>query len=84
MRTSWGIPADTARAWAEGATGAEAFQTAYVTGSPETITEHIQRILSTAELDGLMLIFPDYHADLLPFGDTVLPMLRAADGAAHG
>jgi pyrimidine oxygenase len=79
MRTSWGVPADTARAWAEGATGAEAFQTAYVTGGPETVTDHIQQIMSTAELDGLMLIFPDYHADLLPFGEAVLPMLRVAD-----
>jgi pyrimidine oxygenase len=78
MRTSWGIPADAARAWAEGATGAEAFQTAYVTGGPETVTEHIEQIMSADELDGLMLIFPDYHADLLPFGERVLPRLRAA------
>ncbi|HWS37138.1 MAG TPA: LLM class flavin-dependent oxidoreductase [Actinoplanes sp.] len=77
MRTSWGIPADVARAWADGATGAEAFQTPYVTGSPDTAVEHIQQIVGSAELDGLMLIFPDYHADMLPFGETVLPRLRA-------
>ncbi|GAB7045119.1 LLM class flavin-dependent oxidoreductase [Catenuloplanes indicus] len=76
MRASWGIPADAARAWAEGAPGAEAFQTAYVTGRPETITEHITHIMTAAELDGLMLIFPDYHADLPPFGESVLPALR--------
>lgn len=78
MRTSWGIPADVARAWADGATGAEAFQTPYVTGGPDTVFEHITRIVETAELDGLMLIFPDYHADLAGFGETVLPRLRAA------
>ncbi|AGL17346.1 LLM class flavin-dependent oxidoreductase [Actinoplanes sp. N902-109] len=79
MRTSWGIPAETARAWAEGATGTEAFQTPYVTGNADTVTAHIQQIMAEAELDGLMLIFPDYHADLLPFGETVLPALRAAE-----
>ncbi len=79
MRTSWGIPADTARAWADGATGTEAFQTPYVTGSVDTVVSHIQQIVTEAELDGLMLIFPDYHADLLPFGETVLPALRAAE-----
>ncbi|MEU8820300.1 LLM class flavin-dependent oxidoreductase [Actinoplanes sp. NPDC048796] len=76
MRTSWGIPADTARAWADGATGSEAFQTPYVTGGPEKVIEHIEQITSEAELDGLMLIFPDYHADMLPFGEAVLPALR--------
>jgi pyrimidine oxygenase len=78
MRTSWGIPAETARDWAEGATGAEAFQSPYVTGSTATVVAHIEQIMSEAELDGLMLIFPDYHADLLPFGERVLPILRAA------
>ncbi|WP_305784499.1 LLM class flavin-dependent oxidoreductase [Symbioplanes lichenis] len=81
MRTSWGIPAETARAWAEGAKGTDAFQTPYVTGSAATVIEHIQKITTEAELDGLMLIFPDYHADLLPFGEAVLPALRAADNS---
>ncbi|MDP9795096.1 pyrimidine oxygenase [Catenuloplanes nepalensis] len=76
MRASWGIPPDAARAWAEGATGEEAFQTAYVTGRPETVVEHIEHIVTAAELDGLMLVFADYHADMVPFGESVLPVLR--------
>ena len=32
-----------------------------------------------ADLDGLMLIFPEYDADMLLFGETVLPALRAHD-----
>ena len=36
----------------------------------------------TAELDGLMLIFPDYLEDLAAFGTHVLPALRAAESGA--
>jgi pyrimidine oxygenase len=82
MRTSWGIPEDQARAWAAGAVGEAAFQTVYVAGSAATVTEHIKYIIGAAELDGLMLIFPEYDKDLLRFGETVLPALRAHD-AAH-
>ncbi len=78
---AWGMPLDHARAWAEGATGEEAFQVQYVAGSPATVSESIQRLTSEAELDGLMLIFPDYHADLPYFAETVLPALRAADAS---
>jgi pyrimidine oxygenase len=81
MRASWGIPADRARAWAEGATGEAAFQSAYVSGSTERVIEHIRQIVGEAELDGLMLIFPEYDEDILRFGETVLPALRALDEA---
>ena len=81
MRASWGIPADRARAWAEGATGEAAFQTAYVSGSGDTVTAHIRQIVGEAELDGLMLIFPEFDQDILRFGETVLPALRALDEA---
>jgi pyrimidine oxygenase len=79
MRASWGIPLEQARAWAEGAQGEKAFQTPYITGSPDTVVTRIRDIVSTAELDGLMLIFPDYHADLPRFGTDALPALRALD-----
>ncbi|GAA3547027.1 LLM class flavin-dependent oxidoreductase [Nocardioides daeguensis] len=79
MSLAWGVPLDRARAWAEGATGEEAFQVQYVAGSPATVTESILRLVEDADLDGLMLIFPDYHADLPEFGRRVLPELRAAD-----
>lgn len=79
MRASWGVPEDQARAWAAGAVGEAAFQTAYVAGSAQTVTDHIQYIIAEAELDGLMLIFPEYDQDMLLFGETVLPALRAHD-----
>lgn len=82
MRASWGIPVDQARAWADGAMGEAAFQTPYVAGCAETLLDHINYIVREAELDGLMLIFPEYDQDLLLFGDTVLPALRARDAAA--
>lgn len=83
MRASWGIPEAQARAWASDAAGEDAFQTAYVAGSAATVTEHIEYIVAEAELDGLMLIFPEYDQDMVLFGDTVLPALRAHDEATR-
>ncbi|MGN9841861.1 LLM class flavin-dependent oxidoreductase [Nonomuraea sp. H19] len=82
MRSSWGIAEQQARAWAKGATGEAAFQTPYVSGSTDTIIEHIATIVREGELDGLMLIFPEYDEDMLLFGETVLPALRAMDEAS--
>jgi pyrimidine oxygenase len=79
MRASWGVPEDQARAWAAGAVGEAAFQTPYVAGSAKTIFEHITYIVGEARLDGLMLIFPEYDQDMVLFGETVLPALRAHD-----
>lgn len=81
MRASWGVPAEQARAWADGAAGEDAFQTAYVAGSAETVTEHIEYIVDRGELDGLMLIFPEYDQDMVRFGETVLPAIRQHDAA---
>lgn len=78
MSLAWGVPVDRARAWAEGATGEEAFQVQYVAGSPETVTAELLRLTDEADLDGLMLIFPDYLTDLPYFGTAVMPALRAA------
>ncbi|GGA70970.1 luciferase [Pseudoclavibacter endophyticus] len=80
MRSSWGWAQEKALSWAEDAPGDEAFQTPYITGSPTTIAERVHRVLDGAELDGIMLIFPDYLRDLPVFGTEVLPLLRAADG----
>jgi pyrimidine oxygenase len=82
MRASWGVPEDQARAWAAGAIGEAAFQTPYVAGSAKSIIEHITYIVSEAELDGLMLIFPEYDQDMVLFGETVLPALRTHDDEA--
>lgn len=76
MRMTWGIPADQALAWAENAQGEASFQTAYVAGSAETVRKHIEYVVDEADLDGLMLIFPEYGEDLLEFGESVLPVLR--------
>lgn len=82
MRRSWGWDPNRALSWAEGAQGTEAFQTPYVTGSAQTLVERILRVVETAELDGLMLIFPDYLTDMAAFGEAVLPALRAHAGTA--
>ena len=79
MSLAWGVPLDRARAWAENATGEEAFQVQYVAGSAQTVAAEILQLVTEAELDGLMLIFPDYLTDLPEFGRTVLPLLRAAE-----
>lgn len=80
MSLAWGLPEEWARSWVEGATGEKAFQVPYVAGSAETVATTIVDLVARAELDGLMLIFPDYHADLPRFGEQVLPKLRAASG----
>jgi len=77
MSLAWGLDEEWARSWVEGATGEKAFQVPYVAGSAETVAAHIRRLVAEAELDGLMLIFPDYLSDLPLFGRTVLPQLRA-------
>ncbi|GMM95062.1 MULTISPECIES: LLM class flavin-dependent oxidoreductase [Microbacterium] len=82
MRRSWGWDAQRALSWAQEAEGSEAFQTPYVTGAPETVIERIRHVVDAAELDGLMLIFPDYLEDLAAFGTHVLPALRAAESGA--
>ncbi|PZU40354.1 MAG: LLM class flavin-dependent oxidoreductase [Microbacterium sp.] len=84
MRRSWGWDPQRALSWAQGAKGEEAFQTPFVTGDAGTIAERVLTILNTAELDGLMLIFPEYLEGLTAFGETVLPVLRAAEQAPVG
>lgn len=76
MKRSWGLPLDKALSLTAERPEDEAFQTPFVTGSPETVAERIRTVVSEAELDGLMLIFPDYHADLRGFGERVMPLLR--------
>ncbi|WP_300678773.1 LLM class flavin-dependent oxidoreductase [Nocardioides sp.] len=77
MSLAWGIPEDWARSWVEDATGEKAFQVPYVAGAADTVAAEIRRLVAAADLDGLMLIFPDYLSDLPLFGRTVLPQLRA-------
>jgi pyrimidine oxygenase len=75
MLKNWGVPperlADVARQQG-------AFMTETVVGSPETCADKIEAFLLYAELDGLMLIFPDYVEGLKMFGADILPGLRMA------
>jgi pyrimidine oxygenase len=54
-----------------------AFMTHTVIGSPATCREQIEEFVTDCELDGLMLIFPDYVEGLTMFGSEILPGLRA-------
>ena len=48
-----------------------------VVGSPKSCAAQIEEFLRYCELDGLMLIFPDYVEGLTMFGSEILPGLRA-------
>ena len=74
MLRSWGAPADKLD---EAARKQGAFMTQTVVGSPATCAERIETFVVESELDGLMLIFPDYVAGLTMFGEAILPGLRS-------
>ncbi len=59
------------------ASARSSFMTPRLIGSPETIAEQAIRLMEEAELDGLMLIFPDYIEGLQILADRVLPQIRA-------
>ena len=57
----------------------------HVGGSPATIIRRVGELMQTCDLDGMMLIFPDYEAGLRRLGAEILPALRqrfAVAGAA--
>jgi pyrimidine oxygenase len=54
----------------------EGFMSGRVCGSPDTLRQRLEETIRTADLDGMMLIFPDYIPDLEAFGRDVLPKLR--------
>lgn len=74
MLASWGVPADRLQATAK---QQGAFMTQTVVGSPASCREQIEGFVTACELDGLMLIFPDYVEGLHMFGADILPGLRA-------
>jgi pyrimidine oxygenase len=75
MLKSWGVPPErlTDVAKQQGA-----FMTQTAVGSPATCADKVWEFLTYAELDGLMLIFPDYVEGLKMFGADILPGLRMA------
>jgi len=74
MLRSWGVPPERLSAVAE---TQGPFMTQTVVGSPATCAEKVEHYASYAELDGLMLIFPDYVEGLKMFGSEILPRLQA-------
>jgi pyrimidine oxygenase len=74
MLESWGVGGGDLKARAL-STGAFMTQTAI--GSPATCGQKIQEFIDHCELDGLMLIFPDYVAGLTMFGSEILGGLRS-------
>ncbi|MBU4434847.1 MAG: LLM class flavin-dependent oxidoreductase [Alphaproteobacteria bacterium] len=74
MLESWGMGGGDLKAKA---LSMGAFMTQTAIGSPATCATKIQEFVDYAELDGLMLIFPDYVEGLTMFGSEILPGLRA-------
>jgi pyrimidine oxygenase len=75
MLKSWGVPPERLDSVAK---QQGAFMTQTAVGSPETCADKVEEFLLHAELDGLMLIFPDYVEGLKMFGADILPGLRMA------
>ncbi len=71
---AWGVPAERLESAAK---ERGAFQTETVVGTPANCTEQIVAFVESCELDGLMLIFPDYVEGLTMVGEEILPVLRA-------
>lgn len=70
---SWGIPDIRAKTMAGTAKATHNYP---VIGSPATCRERIEEYMTYGELDGVMLIFPDYKEGLEMIGSEVLPKLR--------
>ncbi|MFT4248105.1 MAG: LLM class flavin-dependent oxidoreductase [Pseudomonas sp.] len=49
----------------------------HAVGAPDTVATHLAHMLEDCQLDGLMLIFPDYLEGIPLFGARILPQLRA-------
>jgi len=75
MLKSWGVPPERLT---EIAKQQGAFMTQTAVGTPATCADAIEQFVVHAELDGLMLIFPDYIEGLKMFGSDILPGLRMA------
>ena len=75
MLSNWGAPPErlTAMALAQGP-----FMTKTVVGAPASCADQIEAFMTDCDLDGLMLIFPDYLSGVAMFANDILPRLRAA------
>jgi pyrimidine oxygenase len=64
------------------------FMARYMAGSPPRIAKGLIQLLEAGDLDGVMLIFPDYLQGIRVFADAILPQIRThfppgGAGAAH-
>ena len=75
MQRSYGMEAD-GRDSIMGQNAKNTFMTHMVHGTPETCREGIKSLIIEGELDGVMLIFPDYVEGLTVFGNEILPGLK--------
>ncbi len=75
MLRSWGLQEDRLDAVAR---QQGAFMTQTAIGSYDTCADRLERFLTEAELDGVMMIFPDYVEGLTAFGEAILPALHKA------
>ena len=73
MLESWHVPPDRLSAVAA---KQGPFMTQTMVGSPATCAEKLGRFLDQCELDGVMVIFPDYVEGLKMFGSEILPRLQ--------
>jgi len=78
MRASYGLKPDGRETSLVARSKRNGFMTSYLAGSAETIRQKIVHTIQTAELDGMMLIFPDYVEDLRFFGESILPGVRSS------
>jgi pyrimidine oxygenase len=53
------------------------FMAAKIIGSADTVAARLIELLDTCQLDGMMLIFPDYLKGIPLFAEKVLPTIRA-------
>jgi pyrimidine oxygenase len=76
MMRSYGIEADGSSS-VMGEKAKDTFMTHTVAGTPETCFEKLKGQIEGCELDGVMMIFPDYVKGLSIMGAEVLPKLKA-------
>lgn len=80
MMRSFGVDVDSAKSMFDRASNAFMSHTAI--GSVATCKQQIAELIEECELDGVMLIFPDYVAGLTTFGRDILPGLKTQFAAA--
>ena len=53
------------------------FMSSHIVGSPRTVERRLIDLLGGGEIDGMMLIFPDYVQGVPVFAEQVMPAIRA-------